>query len=154
MGIRSHIFKALSILALALFYSCVSINAIENSLDSQTWGISFKNKKAPTLKCEVARSLKKQGKGLMYRRVLKKNHCMIFVYSYNKPMTFWMKNTYIPLSIAFVTDDLIIVNIENMKPLNKEVIYSKRKSRYALEVNQGWFTKFNIKAGDKVVIQK
>ena len=92
--------------------------------------------------------------GLSNRAALKENHGMLFVYPKAGIRSFWMKNTHIPLSIAFMDDSGSIINIEIMSPDQTETRYrSGQPSRYALEVNQGWFGSRGIKAGDRVVIK-
>ena len=75
---------------------------------------------------------------------------MVFVFEQPSPQCFWMKNTLIPLSAAFVADDGRIVNIEDMKPQTTDNHCSSEPVRYVLEMNQGWFAKKNIKKGFKL----
>lgn len=106
---------------------------------------------------EVAITYQEQMQGLMHRESMPENHGMLFVYSQPKYMSFWMKNTFIPLSIAYIREDGIIGNIEDMVPQQGtmtpvERYNSKYKSLYALEMNQGWFEKQGVKAGDRIEI--
>ena len=90
--------------------------------------------------------------GLSNRAALDENHGMLFVYARSGFRSFWMKDTHIPLSIAFLDDSGRIINIETMSPDQMENRYrSSRPALYALEVNQGWFGSRGIKAGDRVV---
>lgn len=75
---------------------------------------------------------------------------MIFVFGYEKPLSFWMKDTYIPLDIAFLNNNLEIVDIQTMKPHDETEVKSSKPASYALEVNKGYFNKYNIKVGDRV----
>jgi len=75
---------------------------------------------------------------------------MLFSYPHDRILTFWMKNTTIPLSIAFIDKNKKIVQIEDLVPLSEESIKSNVKVKWALEVNKGWFSKNSIKVGDKV----
>ncbi len=104
---------------------------------------------------EIAYTIAESTQGLMYRDSMPDDHGMLFVYSEPRFMGFWMKNTKIPLSIAFIRDDLIVSNIKDMKPHHgqfdpTERYESKYQCLYALEMNQGWFVKHGIKAGDKI----
>ncbi len=93
--------------------------------------------------------------GLSHRSALKENHGMLFVYPRSALRTFWMKDTWIPLSIAFLDDSGKIINIEIMSPDQTEKRYHSRiPALYALEVNQGWFERHGINAGDKVEIKQ
>ena len=82
----------------------------------------------------------------MYRKSLKQNEGMLFIFPEADYLSFWMKNTYIPLSIAFFNQDRRLINIHEMKAnQTKELYYSNELAIYALEVNQGWFSTNNIK---------
>ena len=88
--------------------------------------------------------------GLMHRRMLPENRGMLFVFPQAAPLSFWMMNTHIPLSIAFIDDAGTIINITDMKPLTTDTHNSARPARYALEMNQGWFRKRGIRPGAKI----
>src|SRR5471030_340339 len=103
--------------------------------------------KGHKLMAEVAATDNSRTTGLMHRRMMPENRGMLFVFSYAQPQSFWMMNTYIPLSIAFVDEQGVIVNITDMKPLTTDPHPSTKPAKYALEMNQGWFAKRGIKAG-------
>ncbi len=89
----------------------------------------------------------------MFRKELAKDSGMLFVFDKVKKVGFWMKNTYIPLSIAFIDISNRIFQIDNMWPLDeKNIHYSIKPVKYALEVNLDWFKNNNIKVGDKIKI--
>jgi uncharacterized membrane protein (UPF0127 family) len=75
------------------------------------------------------------------------NEGMLFVFEQPAMQCFWMRNTLLPLTAAFVSDDGSIVNLADMKPLNDDSHCSKKPVRFVLEMNQGWFAKRNIQAG-------
>ena len=75
---------------------------------------------------------------------------MIFDYGKEIPLTFWMKNTHIPLSIAFLDGKGVIKEIVHMSPESLEPHRSKHEARYALEVNQGWFERNHVQPGDQI----
>lgn len=102
------------------------------------------------LTAEVAYTDADRELGLMHRRMLPENRGMLFVFPQAAPLSFWMMNTHIPLSIAFIDDAGTIINITDMKPLTTETHNSARPARYALEMNQGWFRKHGIRAGAKI----
>lgn len=105
---------------------------------------------------EVADTRDEREKGLMYRRSMPENHGMLFVYPAPDELHFWMRNTAIPLSIAFLTEDAdnkkaTIVNIEDMEPYTElPGAISQKPVRFALEMNQGWFSRHGLKNGDKI----
>jgi uncharacterized protein len=99
------------------------------------------------LTAEVAASPEQRSVGLMNRFSLKPDHGMLFVFERNEPLSFWMKNTYIPLSIAFIAPDGRIVNIEDMKPQTDETHWSRGPAMYALEMKKGWFAERGIGPG-------
>ena len=82
--------------------------------------------------------------------MLPENRGMLFVFPYTTALSFWMMNTFIPLSIAYLDEAGVIINIADMKPQTTDPHPSSRPARYALEMNQGWFAKRGIKAGAKV----
>ena len=105
-----------------------------------------------TIVAEIARTPAQQQQGLMHRRELKDGNGMLFVYERDEIMSFWMKNTLIPLSIAFITHDGRILEIRDMEPGNLNPVRSSRSVRYALEVPQGWFSRAGIVPGDRLEI--
>tara|TARA_B100000927_G_scaffold285844_1_gene276465 strand:+ start:581 stop:1300 length:720 start_codon:yes stop_codon:yes gene_type:complete len=107
-----------------------------------------------SLKVEVALTKEEQEKGLKNRNTLPDNQGMLFSYPDEKFREFWMKNTAIPLSIAFIDKDKKITEIVDMEPYNEKTIKSKSQAKWALEVNKGWFKKNNISVGDKIILGK
>jgi uncharacterized membrane protein (UPF0127 family) len=99
---------------------------------------------------EVASDTNTRGIGLMFRKSLAPNHGMLFVFQEKSPQCFWMRNTYIALSIAFLDDDGRIVNIEDMAPLTENSHCSREPVRLALEMEQGWFARRGLSAGDRL----
>lgn len=100
---------------------------------------------------ELASTPQSRACGLSMRSFLKEDHGMLFVYENADMRTFWMKDTWIPLSIAFLDGSGKIINIEIMSPDQTETRYHSRlPAVYALEVNQGWFRAHGIEAGDRV----
>jgi uncharacterized membrane protein (UPF0127 family) len=106
---------------------------------------------AETLQAEVANDDLSRANGLMFRKSLPQQRGMIFVYNQPDRLSFWMRNTYLPLSIAFLDDQGVILQIEDMRPKDESHTVSKKRVRYALEVNQGWFQRKGIKVGDQFV---
>jgi uncharacterized membrane protein (UPF0127 family) len=88
--------------------------------------------------------------GLMFRKDMPQHEGMLFVFSEPRQQCFWMKNTLLPLTAAFVADDGTIVNLEDMKPQTTESHCSKKPVRFVLEMNQGWFAKKGVKAGARI----
>ena len=99
---------------------------------------------------EVASSDPQRMQGLMHRRMLPENRGMLFVFPDVAMHGMWMMNTYVPLSVAFLDRDGVIINIEDMEPQTQATHSTARPAKYALEVNRGWFSKRGIKPGDKV----
>lgn len=115
--------------------------------------ISFYNTKGETifLNVEIANTEFSRRKGLMFRKHLPQNNGMLFVFEKEQILNFWMKNTFIPLSIAFIDRNGIIKEICDMTPLDETTIHSsKLLACYAVEVNKGWFSSNNIIPGCKV----
>jgi uncharacterized membrane protein (UPF0127 family) len=102
------------------------------------------------IQAEVAANDPQRQQGLMYRDKMAPNAGMVFVFDQPNQQCMWMKNTLIPLSVAFVDADGAIVNIEDMQPQTHNSHCSKGQVLYALEMNLGWFKQRNIKAGTKI----
>ena len=88
---------------------------------------------------EVAKDNASRQVGLMHRKALASNHGMLFVFDFRATQCMWMRNTLVPLSVAFIGDDGRIVNIEDMQPKTEDSHCSATPVRYALEMPQGWF---------------
>lgn len=99
---------------------------------------------------QVAVTPEQRQTGLMFRKDMPPHEGMIFVFEQASKQCFWMKNTLIPLSAAFIADDGTIVNIEEMKPLVLDGHCSTQPVRYVLEMNKAWFSKKGLKAGSKL----
>lgn len=100
---------------------------------------------------EVAETPETRELGLMFRRELPDDEGMLFVFEYPQQLSFWMKNTYLPLDIAFVSSEGVILNIRAMKPMDDGPRYlSAGSARYAIETNRGWFKTRGIGPGDRV----
>ena len=104
------------------------------------------------LEVEIADTEELRSRGLMNRRHLDENAGMLFVFERETRPSFWMKNTSIPLSIAFIASDGTIRQIEDLQPRSLDTVESARTVRFALEVNRGWFAARNVRPGDRVVI--
>lgn len=102
------------------------------------------------ISAEVAQTPEQQAIGLMHRKEMPQHAGMLFVYERPAPLCFWMKNTLIPLSIAFLNEDGSIINIAEMKPLSLDSHCSARPAQYALEMNAGWFSRRGFKPGDRI----
>jgi uncharacterized membrane protein (UPF0127 family) len=102
------------------------------------------------IQAQVAQTPEQRATGLMFRRIMGGNDGMLFVFEQPGVQCFWMKNTLLPLSAAFVADDGTVVNIENMKPLALDSHCSAKPVRYVLEMHQGWFAKRGLKAGTRL----
>jgi len=102
------------------------------------------------IRAEVARTDQERQMGLMLRKEMAPHEGMLFVFEQPAVHCFWMKNTLLPLSIAFIADDGTIVNLADMPPRTLESTCAAKPVRYALEMNQGWFAKRGLKAGDRL----
>lgn len=99
---------------------------------------------------EVASTPQTRETGLMNRFSLQQDHGMLFIFETPQPLAFWMKNTYIPLSVAFVDRTGRILNIEDMRPQDESTHWSKGPALYAIEMRQGWFAAKGVAPGDVV----
>lgn len=104
------------------------------------------------IRAEIARSDTEKSKGLMFRTSLKDGEGMLFVEEGDRILSFWMKNTLIPLSIAYISSVGVITEIHDLKPGQLNPVRSTRSLRYALELPHGWFERSGVAAGDRVTI--
>ena len=99
---------------------------------------------------QVASSPGQRSMGLMWRQSMPQNEGMLFVFEQPAMQCFWMQNTLIPLTAAFVADDGTIVNLANMQPLSTQSHCSTAPVRYVLEMQQGWFAQRGLQAGSRL----
>ena len=99
---------------------------------------------------QLATTPQQRATGLMFRKEMPASEGMLFIFEQASEQCFWMKNTVMPLTAAFVADDGTLVNLVDMKPLTTESHCSAKPVRYVLEMNQGWFARKGIKAGAKL----
>ena len=102
------------------------------------------------IRAEVAADFGSRSQGLMHRKALAPNAGMLFIFDEAAPHCMWMKNTYIPLSVAFIDAQGVIINIADMQPHSEQSHCAARPAVYALEMTQGWFAQRGIKAGAKL----
>jgi len=103
-----------------------------------------------SLNVEVVNSDAKRRQGLMHRKDLGKDHGMLFLWPQSNTRCMWMKNTSLPLSVAYLSNDGAIQEIYNMVPFSEDSVCSSSSTRIALEVNAGWFKENGIAVGDKL----
>lgn len=135
------------VLLLALIPTLWSCSNHSNISDNITYEINIHDKKP---RVEVAFTQKGRTIGLMFRDKLDYDHGMLFIYPQEQNLSFWMKNTRIPLSIAFINSSETITQIEPMAPYSLTSHTSKIKVRFALEMEEGWFRRNGITVGSKV----
>jgi len=136
------IYLIFCILSLLLF-SCSGDNKSQNPI------IHIGNK---SIEVELADTPEKRQQGLMNRTSLEKNHGMLFVFENEQHVNFWMKDTSIPLSIAYINKSGQITEIYDLEPYSLKILWSSHPVLYGLEVNRGYFKENNIKVGDSVKI--
>ncbi len=100
------------------------------------------------IEAEVAATPQSRAQGLMHRKTMDSQRGMLFVFTHDAAHCMWMKNTLLPLSVAFMDANGRILNIAEMKPRNEENHCAAKPARYALEMNAGWFAQRGLKAGD------
>ena len=134
----------LRVLAASVLLAAVSASA-DTRLKTTTLKVG-----AHALNVEVVRTDEERARGLMFREKLERESGMLFIFDEPAYHSMWMKNTLIPLSVAFVDAQGTILNILDMEPQTLDSHMSAGPSIYAIETNKGWFAGKRIKAGDKV----
>ncbi|MFN3453720.1 MAG: DUF192 domain-containing protein [Pseudobdellovibrio sp.] len=123
--------------------------------------ISFSKQKiqigSKIITVEVAKTPEQHERGLMFRKSLPQDQGMLFIFEKEEPLNFWMKNTLIDLSIAYIDKNKTIVDLQEMMAYSGAEIYMKTypsavPAMYALEMNKNWFSTNKIKKGDKLII--
>jgi uncharacterized membrane protein (UPF0127 family) len=135
------------LLTVCSFAMAMALNGSASAEDLPTIQLSIKGHR---LVAETATTTATRTVGLMHRFSLKPDHGMLFVFDAPQPLAFWMKNTFVPLSIAFIGVDGKILNIEDMAPRTETTHPSRGLALYALEMKKGWFAERGIEAGDRV----
>jgi uncharacterized membrane protein (UPF0127 family) len=122
----------------------------QGKLETTELAILRKDGTGATVLAEIARSDEQRRRGLMGRKSLADGEGMLFVFETDRILSFWMKDTLIPLSIAFIAYDGRILEIHDMEAKSLRPVQSARSARYALEAPQGWFARAGIEPGDTV----
>jgi uncharacterized membrane protein (UPF0127 family) len=116
----------------------------------RSWRRSASTPGIHNINAELASTPQQREIGLMFRTRMPANDGMLFVFEQPGQQCFWMRNTLIPLSVAFIGDDGSVVNIDDMKPQTLDSHCSAKPVRFVLEMNEGWFAKRGIKAGSRL----
>ena len=142
----------ISLVALILF--CVGFSACAKSkLPVKELMIKRSDGIYVTVQAEMAVEEEERNYGFMNRKKIPDGTGMLFVFEKDQILSFWMKNTPSPLSIAYLDSEGVIKNIYDMKPYSLAPIVSTVSCRYALEVPQGWYSRAGIRVGDKVMVK-
>jgi uncharacterized membrane protein (UPF0127 family) len=142
----NNMMKRASLALVALVWSCASLAQDgPQNLPAVTLKAGIYN-----IQAQLAQTPDQRTIGLMFRSSMATNEGMLFRFEEAGMQCFWMKNTLLPLSAAFISDNGTIVNIEDMKPQTLDSHCSKQPVRFVLEMNQGWFAKRGIKPGTKL----
>lgn len=134
--------------------STASASTTSASSGLSTLTILASNGKKVGVNVEIATTTAELEKGLMNRTAMGEDHGMLFVFPVEQQLSFWMKDTLIPLSVAFMDSNGRIVDIQDMQPQDLTNHNSAKPAQYALEVNQGFFRKRGVEVGDEVVLPR
>lgn len=142
-------FKKAILLFFLFFLSTACSEAVEFAKEEVSFLSSERNKKIK-ITVELAVTKEQQLKGFMNRKVIPEGTGMIFLYSSDSKLSFWMKNTSVPLSIAFISSNGIIKEIRELEPYSLEAVVSTYSVRYAMETPRGMFERLGLKVGDVI----
>ena len=151
---RSHCLRScvrLCVLSCLLFVNVLSSCSGREKFEKRELGIEGRAGTV-TVIAEIAHTPAQMQQGYMYRKEVKDGEAMLFVFERDQILSFWMKNTLVHLSIAYISSDGRIIEIYDLEPGNLNPVQSSRSLRYALEVPQGWFDRAGIGIGDRVLI--
>ena len=148
---KKKIFTSAKLLLMGLILSYYLVlsacSALALEFEQKDLSITNLDGKTMPIRVELARSIREQSKGYMGRENIPEGTGMLFIFKRDEKLSFWMKDTPAPLSIAFINSNGEIREIRNMTPLSRQSVDSSEAVRYALEVPQGWFEKNNIGKG-------
>ncbi|MCD6027116.1 MAG: hypothetical protein K0R08_1635 [Solimicrobium sp.] len=133
-----------SIIFIVTFFSLISVWA-QQKLPVRKYTVGLY-----VIQAEMATTQAQRQVGLMNRKELSQNEGMMFIFDFPAIQCMWMKNTLIPLSVAFMNEDNVILNIEEMQPQSDQSHCALKPALKALEMNAGWFKRKNIKPGSKI----
>ena len=142
--------KRLAVLALVAFVGLVSLGAQAQSGPQPKLPTTPLTIGIHVVQAELAVTPEQQATGMMFRTRMGTNEGMLFVNDDVGVRCFWMRNTLVPLTIAFIADDGTIINTADMEPRSEKSHCSAQPVRFALEMNLGWFAKRGIKPGAKI----
>ena len=145
-SLRRHLLAILAVLACAPAFAQLA-PAGQPQLDLPRTTLSIGMHRIDT---QLATAPEQRQIGLMHRKEMPQHEGMLFIFEQPATQCFWMRNTLIPLTAAFVADDGSIVNLADMQPLQETSHCSAKPVRYVLEMNQGWFEQRHLKAGAKL----
>ncbi len=154
--IQAHGSKAVLVIALILSAASSATlyaQAISNSQAQPTLPTVMLTVNDVSLIAEVAQNSNQRYMGLSFRTQMADNEGMLFVYPHERPLTFTMRNTLIPLHIAYLSKDMVINEIHEMPVGPDQLFPSKFPAQFALEVNRGWFEKNGIAVGDRIKLR-
>lgn len=148
---KKKLFTSAKLLLMGVILSCYLIfsacSALALEFEEKDLSITNLDGKTIPIRVELARSIRELSKGYMGREHIPEGTGMLFIFKRDEKLSFWMKNTPTPLSIAFINSNGEIREIRNMTPFSRESVNSSELVRYALEVPQGWFERNNIGTG-------
>ncbi|WP_304224683.1 DUF192 domain-containing protein [Gracilinema caldarium] len=144
------VFRTVMFVSLIALISSCGAGAAQPKLPVRTLTLVSQDGKRIPVQAEVADTDQSRTQGLMYRKKVPEGTGMLFVFDHDQVLTFWMKNTLVPLSIAYISSEGKIIDILDMESQSLKPIVSSRSVRYALEVPQGYFARVGIREGDLV----
>ena len=151
---KKKIFTSAKLLLMGVILSCYLVfsacSALALEFEEKDLSITNLDGKTIPIRVELARSIRELSKGYMGREHIPEGTGMLFIFKRDEKLSFWMKDTPTPLSIAFISSSGEIRETRDMTPFSHESVESSEPVRYALEVPQGWFKKNNIGAGSTI----
>ena len=148
---KKNFFTSAKLLLMGVILLCYLVfsacSALTLEFEERDLTITNLDGKTIPIRVELARSIREMSKGYMGRENIPKRTGMLFIFKRDEKLSFWMKNTPTPLSIAFINSNGEIREIRNMTPFSRESVNSSEPVRYVLEVPQGWFERNNIGTG-------
>ena len=141
---------AIRMLLCCALFGVIAVASAQNKTAFKSVNLQINDIK---LEVEYADNFELRSRGLMFRKAMCEQCGMLFNFEQPRMVGMWMKNTFIPLDVAFIDKQGVITDIKPMQPHDLTSVTSSKAILFALEMNQGWFSKHGVKVGDRVIIE-
>ncbi len=145
------LFNGMALTMLGAVLTALSLEAFAQTAQTSTLPVKPLTIGTHKVQAEIAATPSDRQQGLMFRTSMPSNQGMLFVFDESAGHCFWMRNTPLPLTIGFIDETGVLIHTADMAPFDETSHCPTKPAKYALEMNQGWFSKFHVKIGTKII---